>query len=121
MKIVVALVTPLLLAACSNKDAGVRVTQNAQQPVAAIAPKAAPARTEPIFYNGKSYQLKFAPTQGGQYAMSVHGMNAKQQKDATAVATSSLRYFKCKDGLNGLLTSSPVYSEAAWKMTAKCG
>lgn len=121
MKISAALFMLPLLVACSNKESAVRVTQNPETPVAAPEPNAAPERTEPIFYNGKTYQLKFAPTKGGQYTMSVHGMNAKQQKDAAAVATSSLRYFKCRDRQNGLVTSGPVYAGAAWKMTAKCG
>jgi hypothetical protein len=122
MKIASLMLAVLALSACANKDNAVRVTQEVQKPVAAPEVKPAqPMRTEPIFYNGKTYKLKFAPTQGGNYAMSVHGMSAKQQKDATAVATSSLRYFKCKDGFNGILTSGPTYAGDAWKMTAKCG
>jgi hypothetical protein len=120
MRVFVFVSIALLLVACSNKDAGVRITNDVKKPVVAAAPKSAGTRTEPIFYNGKTYQLKFAPTGQGQFAMSVLGMNDKQKKDATAVATSSLRYFKCKDGQNGVLTSGPSYVESVWQMTAKC-
>jgi hypothetical protein len=110
----------ILLGACSNKDTAVRVTNETQKPAAVAEPKVA-MRTEPIFYNGKTYELKFGPTSGGQYAMSVLGMSEKQKKDATEVATSSLRYFKCKDSQKGQLTIGPDYVASTWKMTAKCG
>ena len=48
------------------------------------------ARSEPIFYNGKTYQLDFGPASGGAYDMVVSGMSSKQKKDAVAVATSAL-------------------------------
>lgn len=120
MRVHILFVMVLLVAGCSSADKGVRVSQDVQTPAVAPAPKVA-SRTEPIFYNGKTYTLKFAPTDGGVYAMSVLGMGAGQKKDAIAVATSSLRYFKCKDGQNGLLKSGPSYVDSTWNLTAKCG
>jgi hypothetical protein len=69
---------------------GARITRNKPAP-------APVARSEPIFYNGKTYQLDFRPGGAGIYDMTVSGMTAKQQKDAIAVATSSLGYFACPD------------------------
>lgn len=102
------------LSGCAE-DPGVRITRDkpAAPPVA--------ARSEPIFYNGKTYRLEFSPATGGVYDMAVSGMSPKQQKDAVAVATSSLAYFACPDGQRGKLQGSPAYAEAKWRMQAKCG
>jgi hypothetical protein len=108
----------LLLTACTREPA-VRIEE---KPIAQPPPKAqakVSMRKEPIFYNGKTYQLSFGDGQGGTL-MRVAGMSAKQQKDAEAVATSSLRYFKCKDGQGSKLTNAPRYVENVWEMTARC-
>lgn len=103
-----------LLAGCKQSST-VRVTADAPP-----APVAA-SRSEPIFYNGKTYHLDFAPGGGGIYNMAVSGMGPKQQKDAVNVATSSLSYFACPDGHRGKLSSEPAYADAKWRMQAKCG
>jgi hypothetical protein len=105
-----------VLSACSSSPPSVRVTAEKPQ---APAP-ARVARTEPVFFNGKTYQLKFVPVADGQYDLSVKGMSARQQKDAVAVATSSLRYFACPDGKTGTLTKQPRYAASIWSMTARC-
>jgi hypothetical protein len=51
----------------------------------------------------------------------VSGMGPKQQKDAVAVATSSLGYFACPDGQKGQLTGTPRYEGSVWKLAARCG
>ena len=79
------------------------------------------ARSEPIFYNGKTYRLDFSPSGAGLYDMTVSGMGAKQQADAEAVATSSLGYFACPEGQRGKLTTNPAYSGGKWRMQARCG
>jgi hypothetical protein len=117
MKSLFSLLCLITLAACSSPQTSVRVTN--EKPVA-VAPVAT-ARNEPVFYNGKTYRLKFVPQTGGQYEMDVNGMSARQQKDAVAVATSSLRYFACPDGKTGKLTDQPRYDDNIWKMTARCG
>ncbi len=103
------------LAACNNDANGVRVSTQTSTP----AP-VAKARSEPVFYNGKTYQLDFAPDGGGSFAMAVGGMTAKQEKDAVAVATSSLRYFACPEGRTGTLTRKPAFAAGTWKMQARC-
>lgn len=113
--LILALTLPL--AGCNNEANGVRIsTEKAAPPPVAMKP-----RSEPIFYNGKTYHLDFAPGEGGAFDMAVGGMTAKQEKDAVAVATSSLRYFACPDGKTGQLTTKPAYASGAWKMRARCG
>jgi hypothetical protein len=113
-RLVLPFAAALLLAGCKS-DNTVRITSDA--PVA----KAQPARSEPIFYNGKTYHLDFSPASGGIYNMAVSGMGPKQKKDAVAVATSSLGYFACPDGQRGKLQNEPAYAEAKWRMQARCG
>ncbi len=109
--------TALLLAACSSPGSSVRVTAEKPVPPAPVIA----ARTEPIFYNGKTYQLKLAPLPGGNFDLAVNGMSAGQKKDAVAVATSALRYFACPDGKTGKLTNQPRYTGSTWAMSARCG
>jgi hypothetical protein len=108
----------LVLAGCSQSTSGIRVTQNAVQASPALVQAA--AKSEPVFYNGKIYQINFAPDPAGGYAIAVSGMSAAQQKDAVAVSTSSLRQFACKEKQSGKLLSQPVYSDSKWRMTAHC-
>jgi hypothetical protein len=115
-KSVIAVAAAGFIAGCSQGSNGVRVTNDS---VAAAVPSEN-SRSEPIFYNGKTYQLDFAPVGAGRFAMAVNGMGQSQQKDAVAVATSSLRYFKCPDGQNGVLTDKPKYIDRQWRMTARC-
>jgi hypothetical protein len=114
----IALILALLLAACSREPVRIENTKPAEPPPTKPAP-VVKFRKEPIFYNGKTYQLSFGEGKGDT-AMRVAGMTAKQQKDAEAVATSSLRYFKCKDSQSSKLTSGPRYIENVWEMTARC-
>jgi hypothetical protein len=102
-----------LLAGCKEASK-VRISSETPQPV--MAP-----RSEPIFYNGKTYHLDFAPSGSGVYDMAVSGMGPKQKKDAVNVATSSLSYFACPDGHRGKLHTEPAYADAKWRMQAKCG
>ena len=102
-----------LLVGCKTGST-VRIENAAPQP-------AAQARSEPIFYNGKTYQLDFGPSGAGTYDMAVSGMGPKQRKDAVAVATSSLGYFACRDGQKGRLQNEPAYADTKWRMQAKCG
>ena len=108
------LVLALGLAACSQPD--VRVTREKAAPQVVMTP-----RSEPIFYNGKTYRLDFAPKGPNQFEMVVSGMSASQQKDAVAVATSSLGYFACPEGQKGKLLANPAYAGGKWRMPAKCG
>lgn len=109
----------LLAVAVAGCDAGSGARITRDKPASAPPPVA--ARSEPIFYNGKTYKLDFGPAGGGVYDMAVSGMTPKQQKDAVAVATSSLGYFACPDGKRGKLAGNPVYTDSKWRMQARCG
>lgn len=109
----------VMLAACSQKQNDVRVTS--QKPVAKSAAPKLTSRSEPVFYNGKTYRMNMTPLAGGVFDMSIGGMNGGQQKDAVAVATSSLRYFGCPEGKTGKLTNTPAFAGGEWKMAARCG
>ena len=112
---IIFFLTAVTLAACTKSPSTVRITN---EPAAAVV-QATP-RSEPIFYNGKTYTLDFSPQVGGGYAMAVSPMTGKQEKDAVAVATSALRYYACKDSQKSSLASKPRFAENAWRMTAKC-
>lgn len=114
-RLILAAALGVALSACNADDPSVRITHE-KPPAPPVA-----ARSEPIFYNGKTYHLDFRPTTGGVYDMAVSGMSPKQQKDAVAVATSSLAYFACPDGQRGKLQGTPAYADAKWRMQAKCG
>jgi hypothetical protein len=107
------------LAACSQKDNGVRVS--AEKPVAKSTTPKPVKRSEPVFYNGKTYRVNLTPEQDGVYSVAVNGMSKGQQKDAVAVATSSVRYFGCPDGKTGKLSDTPLFDNGSWKMSARCG
>jgi hypothetical protein len=102
----------LLLSGCGGSK--VRVTSGTQT----VQTK---PRSEPIFYNGKTYRLDYAYSEASsQFEMRVGGMGPKQEKDAVAVATSSLRYFACTDGQDGRLRGEPAYAGGVWKLQAQC-
>ena len=48
-------------------------------------------------------------------------MGPKQQKDAVQLATSSLSYYACPDGHRGRMEGVAAYSNAKWRLQAKCG
>lgn len=118
MKKTVLFILAVCLSACSQGDNGVRVA--AEKPVAKAAPKPV-SRSEPVFYNGKTYRVNLTPQQDGAYSVAVKGMSGAQQKDAIAVATSSVRYFGCPDGKTGKLNDAPLFEGGSWKMSARCG
>ena len=118
MKKALLIAVGVSLAACSQKDSGVRVS--ADKPVEKATPKAV-SRSEPVFYNGKTYRVNLTPGQNGVYNVAVNGMSGAQQKDAVAVATSSVRYFGCPDGKTGKLNDTPVFDNGSWRMSARCG
>ena len=112
--LVLLLAAGAVLAGCKTGST-VRITNDKPQAVQTAS------RSEPIFYNGKTYKLDFSSRGSGMFDMAVSGMGPKQKKDAVAVATSSLGYFACPDGQRGKLQNDPAYADAKWRMQAKCG
>ena len=103
-----------LLAACTTKSK-IEITH--------VAPSVqTKSRSEPIFYNGKNYQLDYSFNESQRvFDMNVSGLGPKQQKDATNIATSSLAYYACPDGQRGRLIGAPTYIGGKWALQAKCG
>ena len=103
----------LPLAACNEQDKAARISTEKTMP-------APTARSEPVFFNGKTYQFDITPRGQGGYDLGVSGMSAKQEKDAVQLATSSMRYFACPDGKSAHLIGKPSYAGGKWKMAANC-
>ncbi len=115
LKILMISLTVLTLAGCAKKVAEVRVAKSD-----AVAEIQSRSRSEPIFYNGKTYQFNLDPAGEGKFALQVSPMAASQQKDAVALATSSLGYYACPSGSAGKLVDKPTFGGKTWKMTAVC-
>jgi len=106
----------LLLAACSQDPSGIRLIQEKQ----AEANTALKAKTEPVFYNGKTYQVSLAPEADGFTSVKISGMSTKQEKDASSLATSALYHFACKDSQKAVLQNAPVFVDGEWKTLGHC-
>jgi hypothetical protein len=114
--LIVMVLSGVLLAACTT---GPKVEITRGKSVAKVQTK---SRSEPIFYNGKNYQLDYSYNEAqSAFDMKVAGLGPKQQKDATNIATSALAYYACPDGLRGKLTGVPAYADSKWGLQAKCG
>ena len=80
------------------------------------------SRSEPIFYNGKTYQLDYTYTEAqGLFDIKISGLSPKQQQDAINIAISSLGYFACPDGQRGKIKGMPIYVDKKWTLLARCG
>jgi hypothetical protein len=105
------------LAACSQPK-NVDITRGSQAVQTA-------SRTEPIFYNGKHYNLRYSYNESLKvFDMKVNGttatMKAGDQKDAEAIATSALGHFACPTGQRGRLSNTPKYTSGTWSLQARC-
>ena len=113
-KIFALLLSGLLLAGCKATNT-VTITS---KPVAQVQTR---TRSEPIFYNGKTYRLDFSyRAASSSFDMRVSGMGPKQGNDAVAVATSSLRYYACLDSQSGQMIGPPRYAAGVWNLEARC-
>ena len=113
-KLIVLTCSLVILGACTSKSK-VNINRTSQT----VQTK---SRSEPIFYNGKTYQLDYTYGEGqGAFDMRVSGLGPKQQQDAVNIATSSLGYFACPDGQRGKIIGAPNYVDDRWTIQAKCG
>ena len=113
-KLILMICCAALLGACGSKSK-VNINRTSQT----VQTK---SRSEPIFYNGKTYQLDYTYAEGqGAFDMKVSGLGPKQQQDAVNIATSSLAYFACPDGQRGRIIGQPNYAGDKWTIQAKCG
>jgi hypothetical protein len=114
MKAICLIAAALMLTGCKTSS-NVTINQHG------TAQMQTASRSEPIFYNGKTYRLDFSYLQSAKtFDMRVSGMGPKQQNDAEAVATSGLRYFACTDSQSSQLIGGPSYNNGVWNVQAKC-
>ena len=106
----------LLLAACSQDPSGIRLIQEKQTEANA----AINAKTEPVFYNGKTYQVSLAPVGDGHTSVRIADMGPRQVKEATALATSALHHFACKDSQKAELAAPPAFEGTGWSASGTC-
>jgi hypothetical protein len=111
-----ALLVALALGACSHDPAGVRIAH--ETPV--VTTPALAAKVEPVFYNGKTYQVSISPHGDGSMAMGISGMSAAQAKDAMALSTSTLHHFACKDSQKAVLQAPPAFDGRNWNSSGHC-
>jgi hypothetical protein len=100
MKEIAVICSFALLGACSSSNVKINRTTATVQTT---------SRSEPIFYNGKTYDMK------------VSGLSPKQQQDAVNIATSALSYFACPDGQRGKIIGLPIYVGKKWTAYGRCG
>ncbi|MBG1231933.1 hypothetical protein [Aestuariivirga litoralis] len=112
----VVLIVPLFLAACSQDPSGVRLTRDSVPQDVKVN-----ARVEPVFYNGKTYQVSITPSGDGAMNLSIAGMSAGQGKDATAMSSSVLHHFACKDSQKAMMSGPATFDGGAWKTSGRCG
>jgi len=87
-----------------------------------------PARTEPLFYNGRTYQVQFRPIGAEQvYAVnvsargSVLGKTAADGRVMSEVGRNAINHFVCQKGQKAqVLDGSVQPGIAGWNMRARC-
>jgi hypothetical protein len=84
------------------------------------------SRTEPVFYNGRQYQVSYNHDAArGDFDVRVKGlgkpMDAGDGARAQDIASGVLRHFACPKGLTGRIAGTPAYEAGTWRMTARCG
>ena len=117
-RIAVLLALALTACSCSHDPAGVRISNDV--PAAPVTAAPVPARSEPVFYNGKTYRVSFAPDAAGSIAINIAGMSATQAKDAAALSHSTFHHFNCKDSQKAVLQNAPIFDGGTWKAVGRC-
>jgi len=113
--------TPLLLICAAATLAGCKTSNDIKITNETAAQEQRKSRSEPIFYNGKTYHLDFSFNSGSNvFDMRVSGMGPKQQKDAVQLGTSSLRYFACTDRQSSQAVGEARYVSNVWVFPARC-
>jgi hypothetical protein len=86
--------------------------------------------TEPVFYNGKHYDVSFRfDAHVNAYEVTVAGKGGRaiggeagDRAIAEAIAASTVRHFACASGQKaGVVAGSPRHAEGRWDMQARCG
>jgi len=91
-------------------------------------PEQGPARTEPLFYNGRTYHVQFRHIGAEQvYAVnvsargSVLGKTSADGRVMSEVGRNAINHFACQDGRKAqILDGSVQPGNVGWKMRARC-
>jgi hypothetical protein len=103
----------LTLAACAKKST---VDISSSQPAVQTQ-----ARSEPIFYNGKQYNMAYTYNEPLRaFDVKVSGLGAKQGRDARNIVFSGVRYFACPDPQTAQILGEPRYTGSDWLLQARC-
>ncbi len=87
-------------------------------------------QTEPVFYNGKHYRLKFRYiATRDAYDVNIIGKGGRSlgakpgdQVIVSDVVTSAIRHFGCARGQKArILAGTARHSGGSWNMSAQCG
>jgi hypothetical protein len=79
------------------------------------------ARSEPIFYNGKQYNMAYTYNEPlNAFDVRVSGLGSKQSKDAENIVFSGVRYFACPDTQTAQIIGKPRYTGGNWLLQARC-
>jgi hypothetical protein len=104
----------LLLAACAKQPSKIDI---------ADAPPPAAARSEPVLYNGRNYLMAYTVSDR-VFDVKVSGvtrpMKAGEKQDALNIATSSVRYFGCRDKQTARILGAPRFDGGTWRLQARC-
>lgn len=105
-----------VLAACAAKQPDVNIThRSAAAPVVQTE-----SRAEPVFYNGRTYQLNYSYlAASSSFDARVSGMKGSQQADAVGLSTSAIGHFACPSA-RAKLAGTPNYAGGVWSVPAKC-
>ena len=84
------------------------------------------SRSEPVFYNGRQYQVSYNHDAArGDFDVQVKGitkpMGSGDQSQAQDIASGVLRHFACPKGLTGRIAGTPAFDAGTWRMQARCG
>ncbi len=120
MNRLIFLMAMAVLSGCTKSPSTVRITDDVPPPVLPAKPLAI-SKSEPVFYNGKTYRVDLAPVESGNYQVSVSGMTAAQEKDAMGLSRSAFHHFSCKDSQSTKFLSKPAYAGTQWTALVRCG
>jgi hypothetical protein len=114
------LAASLMLAACQKAPLPPEPAAKPQSKVQTAS------RSEPVFYNGRQYQVSYSHDTGrGDFDVRVNGQNkamgAGDGAVAQDIASGALRHFACPKGLTGRIAGTPAFEAGTWRMTARCG
>jgi hypothetical protein len=112
----------MMLAACASQKTPVMVVSSPYQ--------SGQRHTEPVFYNGKHYEVSFAFNAiGNVYDMTVSGSDGRplggtagDRRTIEAIAASAVRHFACPERQKGhIVVNSTRHDGRTWQLQARCG